>query len=118
MTAPQFDDTVRPGHYVQESPAPYGAPQYVVVQPPVANESAGLGIAGMVLGIIGLVFFWVPFLDLLLGVLAVVFGGLSLNSVFKGKAANKSVAVAGLSMGIITVLASLVWIVALASSSR
>lgn len=38
------------------------------------NESKGMAIASMVLGILGLVFWCVPILNLILAVLALIFG--------------------------------------------
>ena len=61
----------------------------------------GLGTAGMVLGIIGLVFFWNPVLCVILSVLAVIFGGVGLSRARQGTATNRGTAMAGLVMGIV-----------------
>jgi hypothetical protein len=59
-----------------------------------------LGTAGLVLGIVGTVFCWVPFFGFTLGVLAVVFGGLGMAAAARGEATNRAVAVWGLFLGI------------------
>jgi hypothetical protein len=57
-----------------------------------------MAVAGMVLGIIGLVLFWFPFVGWLVSLLGVIFGGVGIgkaNKVGKGKGA----AIAGLVCG-------------------
>ncbi|WP_175411247.1 DUF4190 domain-containing protein [Streptomyces sp. TRM64462] len=78
---------------VPPQPSPYGA------QP--AN---GMGTAGLVCGIIGIVLnvtiaFW--FVGLILGILAIIFGAVGKGKVKRGEATNKGAANAGLVMGII-----------------
>jgi hypothetical protein len=66
----------------------------------------GLGITGMVLGIVAAVFFWIPFLNVALAVLALIFGivGIFLNS-------GKGMAIAGAVLGGLALIASIVfWI--------
>lgn len=59
------------------------------------KPGAGLGIASMVLGIIGIVMFWVPFLNLILSAMAVIFGAVGI------KTQGKGMAIAGLVMGLV-----------------
>src|SRR4051794_41107016 len=70
----------RPHLPQQWGPQPYPvqpyAPQSYAPQPyPMAAypmlRTSGMAVAGMVVGIVALVTFWVPFLDLLLGFLAI-----------------------------------------------
>ena len=56
------------------------------------TESKGLSIASMVLGIIALVLFCIPFVCFPCGIISVILGGVSLA----GKKAGKGMAVAGL----------------------
>jgi hypothetical protein len=58
----------------------------------------GLGVASMVLGIVGIVFCWVPVLNWILGLLAIILGAVGVRRV-----AGKGMAVAGLVLGIITI---------------
>jgi hypothetical protein len=61
----------------------------------------GLGTASLVLGIIGVVFCWVPFTGWALNILAIIFGAVGRKRAADGLATNKSSAVAGLVLGVI-----------------
>lgn len=74
-------------------------PQYVVATAP----KKGFAVTALVTGIVGLVFAWVPFLGLILGIIASAFGGIGLYNAQHGKAGGKGMAIAGLVMGMITV---------------
>lgn len=77
----------------------------------------GLGTAGLVLGIVGIVLAWVPIGGLILGILATVFGAVGLHRARKGGASNRGVAIAGLVLGIATIVIScLIWGIAVANS--
>ncbi len=69
-------------------------PQIVVVQ----KSGNGLGTAGFVLALLGLIFCWVPILDWILWLLGVIF---SFIGVFKPK---KGLAIAGLVISFIFVI--------------
>ncbi|WP_234430822.1 DUF4190 domain-containing protein [Streptomyces sp. NRRL F-4489] len=66
-----------------------------------------MGIAALVLGLVGIVLglfvvlFWIAWLPALL---AVIFGGVALSQVKKGVAANKAMAVSGLVLGVLGLL--------------
>ena len=58
-------------------PQPPYAPQPGVpgaFPPPAPKQSRGMAIAGLVLGICSLVFFWSPFIGIICGILGLVFG--------------------------------------------
>lgn len=83
------------------NPGQYSTPGYGQFQPPGPQPQNGFGIAGMVLGIVSLVFsvccgFFgaVP-----LGTAAIVFGGLGLGKANKGEATNKGMALSGIICG-------------------
>jgi hypothetical protein len=78
----------------------------------VAPRGNGFGVAALVLGIIGLVFSWVPVFGLLLGVLAAIFG-----AVGYGKARG-GMAIAGVVLGGITVVIGVVMLAALSSAAE
>jgi hypothetical protein len=74
----------------------------------------GLGTASLVLGILAVVFCWAYWVGVVLGVLAIIFGGVGLARAKAGQATNRSSALAGLILGIVAiaaffVLVLLVW---------
>jgi hypothetical protein len=62
-------------------------------------EGNGMAVAGLVLGIIGLVFCWVPFLGWILALLGIIFGGLGQGRANRIGGRGKGLAVAGLVCG-------------------
>ncbi|MFC5721111.1 DUF4190 domain-containing protein [Streptomyces gamaensis] len=86
--------------------AAYGGP----VPVPPRN---GMGTAGLVCGIVGLVLsfmwpFW--FFAFVLAVLAIVFGAVGRSRAKKGQATNRGVATSGLVLGIVAVVLLFAWI--------
>jgi len=61
----------------------------------VMGDGSGMGVAGFVLGLLGLIFCWVPFLGLILCALGIIFGAIGINKPKKG------LAIAGLAMGLV-----------------
>jgi hypothetical protein len=84
----------------------YGAPGYAVPQ-----QGNGLAVAALVLGILSVVFSWVPFFDWVLAVLAVIFGAVGISTANKRMGAGKGMAVAGLVLGLITVVLGIVFVI-------
>ncbi|BFV58333.1 hypothetical protein KCMC57_up34370 [Kitasatospora sp. CMC57] len=86
-----------------------GGPYWQPYPAPVQGPRNGLGIAAMVLGIIGalfgltLILFWMSWLPSLL---AVIFGGIGLSNVRKGRATNRAMALAGVLLGVAGLLVS------------
>ena len=64
------------------------------------TKKSGVSIAALVLGILALIFCWVPFLGLILGIVAVILGLKGM----KTDKENKGIAIAGLVLGIIAVV--------------
>ena len=89
-----------PGQPYPEGQQPAPA-YYPVPQKPATN---GLGVAALVIGIVGIVCFWIPFLGLLLGIVAVVLGILGVRK----KNSPSGTSIAGLILGIFATLAGIV----------
>ncbi len=89
-----------------ESPAPAPAPVQPVapVTAPASGNGSGFAIAALVLGIIAFLFGWLGFLNLFTAILAVVFGVVAMV-----KHQSKGMALAGLILGGIAVVASLIF---------
>ncbi len=87
----------QPQPVVQVQPAPV-----VVVQQQPAKRGNGMATAGLVFGILTLVFFWFPGLDWLFGLLGLIF---SIVGVARKNVGGKGAAIAGL---ILTLLGSII----------
>ncbi len=88
----------------------YAAPPPTAPQPPALPRN-GFGITALVTGIVGLAFAWIPFIGFLgfiLGALAIIFGGLAVYRAHKDHVTSKGMAYAGLILGIISFVVSLV----------
>lgn len=110
----------QPG-YGQPSPPPaYGAaPQLPPAAPgypppygvPVQQPKNGLGVAGLVTGIIGLVLAWCGIVGIILATLGIIFGGVGIARANRGEATNKGVATTGVVLGCIAIgLDILLWV--------
>jgi lysylphosphatidylglycerol synthetase-like protein (DUF2156 family) len=80
-------------------------------QNPKAGQS--MGIAALVLGILGAVVSFIPcfgLFALLFGVLAIIFGAVGFNQAKKG-GAKTSLPIAGLVLGIIACVITVIWVV-------
>ena len=92
--------------------------QVVYAQQPVFVQTAaptnGLGVAGFVTGLLGLVLCWVPWLGVLLAGVGVVLSGVAIPQ-GKKKGASNGLAIAGLVCGIIALIPAVIIMVALFS---
>jgi len=94
-----------PGSYPPPPPLPYAGYTY----PPTGPRN-GLGITALVLAIIGLVFCWTVAGGVILGVIAVVIGFVARGRVKSGQATNGGVAIAGIVLGFLAIIVSLIFI--------
>jgi len=100
----------QPGPFLAQYPPMY--PGYpVVVQPARSN---GLGVAGFVTGLLGLIFFWVPGLGLILGSLGTILGGVAYSAARKA-GSNNGLAIAGLVLGIVSLIPAIIVLTALSN---
>jgi hypothetical protein len=84
----------------------------VAAAPPTASTSPtnGSAVASLVLGILAVVLCWTVYLGIGLGALAIVFGALGIGRA-RAAETNKGMAVAGIVLGIVGLVLSLVLIV-------
>jgi hypothetical protein len=86
---------------------PYAPQPYPMAGYPMLRTS-GMAVAGMVVGIVALVTFWVPFLDLLLGFLAIGLSWAGMLQADRPGYTGKGMGIAGLVCGIVAVIPALV----------
>jgi hypothetical protein len=90
-------------------PSPPPMPYAYQAPAPIAPRN-GLGIAALVLAIVGLVMCWTVVGGAILGIAAVVMGFMARGRVKRGEADNGGVALAGVVLGFLSILAGLVFI--------
>ena len=81
---------------------PQGYPSVAYGQP----QANGVGLAGGVVGIVALCLFWIPFLDLVLAIVAVALAAVGMNRANHLGGASKGMAITGLVTGIVALLLS------------
>lgn len=92
-------------------PAPYQASAYPPPYYATPRPRNSMGTAALVLGIIGAVLFWTISIAIILGILAIIFGGVGLNRARQGVATNRGSALAGLVLGIVALLVPFLFII-------
>jgi hypothetical protein len=94
-----------PGSYPPPPPQPYSG-----FAPPPTGPCNGLGIAALVIAIVGLVFCWTVAGGVILGLTAVIIGFVAQGRVKRGEATNGGVAIAGIVLGFLAIIVSLIFI--------
>jgi hypothetical protein len=115
----QYQPGSQPPNVPMQPPAgPPQQPQYYPPQQPYYGAtpppSNGVGTAGGVIGIIGLVLAFIPFIDffaIVLGVLAIILGGIGVQRANRMGGVGKGMAVTGVVCGIIATALSLLFII-------
>jgi hypothetical protein len=97
--------------------------QYAPNIPQQAPErpSNGLGTAGFVVGIIGLVFSFIPIIGVVawpLVILGVIFSAVGIGRASKGRATNKGLAIAGLVVSIVGLVMCILWAAVLGKAAN
>lgn len=78
------------------------------MQQGMAPQKNGLGIAGFILGLIAICTFWfLGFISLIMGIIAVVFGAIS----YWGKWKDAKLGLVGFILGLITIILVIVFII-------
>ncbi|MFD5394188.1 DUF4190 domain-containing protein [Streptomyces sp. NPDC127097] len=120
MTVPPPSDGPQPGDRIPDDHDPWRPPPpgatppprwepYPMAPLPAPQSRNGMGITALVLGIVGVVLglliilFWMSWLPALL---AVVFGSVGLSQARRGRATNKGMALAGVILGVVGLLAA------------
>ena len=109
-----------PGQYTVSTPTPAAPepghqPQFPQqFQPPMPAQQAqkgnGLAVAALVLGIIAIIFCWIPFLNvvsILLGLIGLGLGVPGLISALRGKRSGKGIAIAGVVLSAVSIVAAI-----------
>jgi heme/copper-type cytochrome/quinol oxidase subunit 2 len=94
-------------------PPPYPPPPpqpYSGFTPPPTGPRNGLGITALILAIIGLVFCWTVAGGIILGLCAIIIGFVGRGRVKRGEATNGGVAIAGIVLGFLAIIVSLIFI--------
>ena len=86
---------------------PYGQPVRPVVYDVLPNNHGGVGVAALICGIMGIVFFWFPVVDLGLNIAGLVCAIVTLSKQYD----NKGMAVGGLITAIFGFLISLLFMI-------
>jgi hypothetical protein len=98
-----------PGGYPAGGYPPYGGFPGGYPSPP-AEPRNGLGVAALVVAIVGLVLCWSIVGGIVLGLVAVVLGFAGRGRAKRGEATNGGIAIAGIVLGAVSILAGLVFI--------
>jgi hypothetical protein len=83
-----------------------------------AQPANGMAVASMVLGIVGLVFSFIPFIGVIawpLVILGIIFGGVGISKANQVPGSPKGMAIAGLTCSIVGLVICIIWAVAAAS---
>ncbi len=95
-----------PQNYGYNQPGAPGAPP-MGAPGGEAPQGNGLAVAALVVGILGVVLFFLPFVGLILAILGVVFGASGMNKSNRIGGKGKGMAIAGLATGAVGVLLGL-----------
>jgi Domain of unknown function (DUF4190) len=107
---PYYPGPYQPGPYPGSYPPPPPQPYSGFTPPPPVEPKNGLGIATLVIAIVGLVFCWSVFGGIILGLCAVIIGFVARGRVKRGEATNGGVAIAGIVLGFLGIVVSLAFI--------
>jgi hypothetical protein len=92
---------------------------YYPPQPYVAQPSNGMGVTSLVLGIVGLLFSFVPVIGVIawpLVILGTIFGGVGISKANQVPGMPKGMAVAGLVCSLVGLAICIIWAASVASA--
>lgn len=99
-----------PGSYPPPPPQPYAG-----YAPPPTTPKNGLGIAALIIAIVALMCVWTVMGGIVLGVVALILGFVGRGRVKRCEATNGGVAIAGIVLGSLAIVISLIFIAIWAS---
>ncbi|MEO8897526.1 MAG: hypothetical protein ABI352_05880 [Candidatus Dormibacter sp.] len=111
LPPPQF--ALQPQPPPQYAPAQYAPAAYA--QPAPGN---GIGTAGGVVGIVGLCLFWIPYVGIIMGIIAVSLGGVGLSRANRLGGASKGMSITGIVCGAIALIVNLIWVIAIINAAH
>jgi hypothetical protein len=94
-----------PGSYPPPPPQPYAG---YIARPPAPRN--GLGIAALIVAIVALLSVWSVIGGIILGVVAVILGFVGWGRVKRREATNGGIAIAGIALGALAIVISLIFI--------
>ncbi len=122
---PPFEPPQHPGQYDRAPGAPanpgsgsyppFQAMPYTYQPVLVAQPSNGLGVAGFVTGLLGLLMCWVPGVGIVLGSLGVVLGGVGMSAGRKN-GTGTGLALTGLILGIVSLVPAFIVLATLSNT--
>ncbi len=89
------------GYPPQGYQQPYGQPSPYGYVPPNPYARNGLAVTALVLGIVGLVFSWVPFFDALIIIPGIVFGLIGMSAARRRAGVGRAMAIIGLCLSLV-----------------
>lgn len=78
------------------------------ISPPPRRVSNRMGQAGLLLGVCGLLLFWIPMVYPAVGIIAITLSGIAYSQVRAGTATNGKSAILGLVLGILAIVLPIV----------
>lgn len=114
--SPQPSYQAQPGGYTQPGgyPPQVGFPQSgygMNYGAPTPTKKNGIGTAALVVAIAALFLFWTIFGGFILGILAIILGIVGMSRAKRGEADNRGVALSGVILGALAIVASAAFIV-------
>jgi lysylphosphatidylglycerol synthetase-like protein (DUF2156 family) len=81
------------------------------VPPGVPGQTNGMAVAGMVCGILGVVLFWFPYLSIILGILALVFGFVGRSKAVQLGGVGAGMATTAIITGAVAIVAGVIFLI-------
>lgn len=91
---------------------PSGYAQPMPYHGQAARPTNGIGTAGGVVGIVAAVLMWVPYLGIVLGIIAVALSGVGLSRANRLGGVSKGMAITGIVCGAVAIVVNLFFIIA------